>query len=64
MEKYNLLFLIRTRIRKEMRLKKIRRKPKGPDIKKAIEIGYIYWTLFRKIEWDNEKLIIRISKRN
>ena len=47
-----------------MNLKKIKRKRGGPDIRKAIEIGYIYWTLFRKIDWDDEKLTVRISEGN
>jgi len=56
--------VLRIKVREKMGLRKIGRRPQGPNIRRAVEIGYIYWSLFRRIDWNDGELVVRTSKRD
>ena len=48
--------VLRMKVREKMVLRKKGRRPQDPNIRRAIEIGYIYWSLFRRIDWNDGEL--------
>jgi len=62
-EKRKLALLAREKIRKELDLKKIKRRPHGPEIRKMAFIALFYWEFFREVDWYGNELRKRTSRK-
>jgi len=48
--------LARERVREGLGLRRVKRRPGGPEIEKAALLALFYWELFRGVDWVDGEL--------
>jgi len=54
--------LARELVREGLGLRRVRRRPGGPEVEKAAALALLYWELFREVDWVGGELRARASR--
>lgn len=56
------VLLIREIVREKLGLRRVRRRPDGPRIRKMAELAIIYWKAWRIVDWYDGGIKVRVDR--